>query len=358
MPNRPRATRTERARRCSARWPARADERLALTVALANQEWWLGGHEDSQRRLHVALRELPAEPSPDRIRLRLALSLTAMQGCELDEAQAQAADARDDARAIGDRSFEFAALAVAALAGASADEPDAARRLEASSAALERLPPAQVATRLPAFWMHGRARRAIGDFEAALGDLRRGAAIAEETGRERVLLLLTVESVPTLIELGRIAEATAASEEGLERARLSGVPRMLLWAHCALASARLAAGDVAGALQLAGDASPFDPTRDLHTAGQPGWCLGVALTAAGNPERGIERMLQAFGDRDLTSLVPADRAAAAADLVEAHLAAGDLDAAEDVLARARTARARARIAIARAAVLLARDRPG
>ena len=29
-------------------------ERLALTVALANQEWWLGGHEDARRRLHLA----------------------------------------------------------------------------------------------------------------------------------------------------------------------------------------------------------------------------------------------------------------------------------------------------------------
>ena len=45
------------ARRAAA---APAGERLALTVALANQEWWLGGHEDARRRLHVALAELPA----------------------------------------------------------------------------------------------------------------------------------------------------------------------------------------------------------------------------------------------------------------------------------------------------------
>src|SRR3954447_14152484 len=137
---------------------------------------------------------------------------------------------------------------------------------------------------------------------------------------------------------------------------------MLMWAQCALASARLAAGDVAGALELAGDAAPVDASPDLHTAGQPGWCLGMAVAAAGNPGRGIERMLHAFGGPDLTALLPADRAAAALDLVEAHLAAGDLAAAQDALARAetsvRTAHARSVIAIARAAVLLARDRPG
>ena len=49
---------------------AEAGERLGLTVALANQDWWLGGHDDARRRLHVALGDLPAQPSPDRIRLR------------------------------------------------------------------------------------------------------------------------------------------------------------------------------------------------------------------------------------------------------------------------------------------------
>ena len=79
------------------------EERLALTVELANQEWWLGGHEEARRRLHVALGDLPAQPSPDRIRLRLALSLTALTACELDEAEAQALDARHDAVASATR---------------------------------------------------------------------------------------------------------------------------------------------------------------------------------------------------------------------------------------------------------------
>ena len=152
--------------------------------------------------------------------------------------------------------FELAALSCAALASASAaDGPDARRRLEASAAALERLTPQQLATRLPAFWMHGRARRALGQPEAALADLRRGAAIAEQTGRERVLLMITVESVAALIDLGRLAEATAVAEDGVERARLSGNPRMLLWAQSALAAARLAAGDVTGALRDAEQAA-------------------------------------------------------------------------------------------------------
>src|SRR5215207_7959319 len=151
------------------------------------------------------------------------------------------------------------------LAAASmAEGPDAARRLEESSAAVERLSGPQLATRLPAFWMLGRARRALGQHEAALGDLRRGAAIAEQTGRERVLLVLTVESVATLIELGRLEEATVAGEEGVDRARLAGNPRMLLWAQSALASAHLAAGDVAAALGHAQQAAQPGTRPDFH----------------------------------------------------------------------------------------------
>jgi DNA-binding NarL/FixJ family response regulator len=344
---------------------AEPGERLALTVALANQEWWLGGHKGARRRLQVALTELPAQPSPDRVRLRLALALTALLGCDLDEAQVQTSDAGADARAIDDPVFELAALACAALASASAaDGPEARRRLTQSSAALERLTPRQLATRLPAFWMHGRARRALGDPEAALTDLRRGAAMAEQTGRERILLMVTVESVAALMDLGRLAEAIVAAEEGVERAHLSANPRMLVWAHSALASARLAAGDVPGALGQAGQATELDTPADFHAAGQPGWCMGAALTAAGNADRAVPVLLDAFGSSELTRVLPADRPAAAADLVDAQLALGDVTAAEAVLARGQAAAADggnaaalAVTGVAHAAVLLARDRP-
>ena len=68
--------------------------------------------------------------------------------------------------------------------------------------------------------------------------------LAEQTGRETALLLLAVESVAARVELGRLEEAIVTAQHGLELARLAGAPQ-LLWAHCALASAQLAAGDVA-----------------------------------------------------------------------------------------------------------------
>src|SRR4051812_50061702 len=51
---------------------AAPEDRLGLTVAVANTEWWLGRTPEARRRLQVALSALPPEPSPDRIPLRPA----------------------------------------------------------------------------------------------------------------------------------------------------------------------------------------------------------------------------------------------------------------------------------------------
>ena len=179
--------------------------------------------------------------------------------------------------------------------------------------------------------MLGRSRRMLGQFERALAELERGAAMALETGRENVRLQLTVEMVATLIELGRPADASAIAEQGLELARLAGNPPMLLWAQCALSSARLATGDVSAALRHAEEAAGSGVRADFHGAGQPGWCLGAALTAAGEPERAVAAMLESFRGPALPAVLPADRPAAAADLAEAQLARGDLEAAERTL---------------------------
>jgi len=338
-------------------------ERLALTVAAANAEWWLGLDDDARRRLQVALGDLPAAPSADRIRLRLALALTTLWGCDLAEARAQADDALLDALAVGDPVFEVAARAAGALARATeADDPAGARTdLAASAALLAGLRPDQVATRLPAFWMHGRARQVLGDAAGARADLARGAELASETGRESVLLLVTVESVATLVELGALDEALAAAQDGVDLARLARIPRMVNAALSALSTATLATGDVSGALAHAGEAQALAAPAAFLAPGQPGWALGAALTAAGNPGRAVATLLEAFGGPELGAVLPSHRPRAAADLVEAQLDAGDVRGAAAALdhggraaRRAGTPAAAATIGVARAAVELAR----
>ena len=124
------------------------------------------------------------------------------------------------------------------------------------------------------------ARRHLGNYEEALADLDRGAALARETGRDNVRLQLTVERVAVLIKLG--AEATAAAEQGVERARLAGNPPMLLWARCALSSARLAAGDVGAAVQHAEEAAASGVAADF----QPPPASPPGRSAPRSPRRG------------------------------------------------------------------------
>jgi DNA-binding CsgD family transcriptional regulator len=333
---------------------ADGDDRLRIVVALANQEWWLGGHGLARQRLQAALADLPAAPSPDRIRLRLALGLMALLARDPADARDQTDDALADAGALGDPVFAAAAQAAGALArvlGATDDAPEA---LAGAADALERLTVRQRATRLVAFWMLARTRRLLGAYGAALADLERAAAIAADTGRERMALLLTVESAPVLVELGRIGDALTAAGEGVERARLAHNPRMLLWAHAELAAALLAAGEVAPALAAADDAVATGAIADLHAGGQPGWCLGSCLLASGRADRAAQALTAAFGGAGLEEMLPAERPAAAASLATALAAAGDLAGAGAALAAGDTAAAALRGPVPAATVALAR----
>ncbi len=335
-------------------------ERQSLTVRVANAEFWLGRSQEALERLHVALRDLPAEPSEHRIRLHLSLGLTVMLACDYDEARAQGSDALADARVLGDPVLEAAALGLDAFAlCAAAPGPDAVAALERATDAFGRLDETDLMRRLPGLWMLARAEISLGRFEPALELLERAGRMAGATGRELVLVVVSHGLVRPLVELGRLSEAVAAGEEALDRARLTGNAQQLVGAQAALAGARLAAGDVTGALREAEEAQTTEAPPGFHRAAQPGWSLGAALTAAGNPERAASTLLEAFGGATMPLVVPADRPAAAADLVEAQLAAGDLAAAREALAavQAGTRWAAATTARATAAVLLAEGRP-
>jgi hypothetical protein len=96
----------------------------------------------------------------------------------------------------------------------------------------------------------------------------------------------------------------------------------------------LAAGDVAAAMRDVTEASEPATSAGFHGPGQPGWCLGTVLTAAGNAERAVSVMLEAVGGRALADVLPVYRPRAAADLVEGLIALDDLAGSRVELARA------------------------
>jgi DNA-binding NarL/FixJ family response regulator len=155
-----------------------------------------------------------------------------------------------------------------------------------------------------------------------------------------VLLVLRAEAAAVLVELARVGDAIDAGEEAVERARLVGSPPFLLLALSALSSARLAAGDVRGALQAADEAAAIGQPADFQAAGQPDWARGNALAASGHAEEGAKAIERALGD-----VAPCDRAAAIADLVEAG-AAPTLPEGANALSKALLARAHAQLLLA------------
>ena len=297
-----------------------AQEQHALAVRVANMEVWLGEEEQARRRLLVALGDLPAEPSRDRVRLHLAIGLLEQLTGEHESARAHARDARADGEVLGDAVLVAAALALEAIAAVALDTGDYVHAR--ATAAFAALTDGEATSRLPGLTMLAWADSARGRFEHALDELDRARRLAAATGREPVLILVAAEAVRPLRELGRLAEAVAAGEEGLDRARLSGNRPQQLEAQSALAGARLAAGDVTGALREAEEAAELGRSR----AGQPQWVHGAALTAAGNADRAVPLLRDA-----VPRVPPVLRAEAVADLVDALLASGDVAGARDAL---------------------------
>ncbi len=146
----------------------------ALTVRVANTEMWLGGDEQARRRLHVALGDLPAEPSPDRIRLHHSLGARALRRATSTGARAHASDALADARVLGDRVLEAAALALDAIAAVGRRRARRGARADGAGARSRASTDAQVA-RAPARAVDARAGPTARSarFADALGELER-----------------------------------------------------------------------------------------------------------------------------------------------------------------------------------------
>ena len=196
-------------------------ERHALAVRVANTEMWLGAKR-SRRAGGCTSRssDLPAEPSPDRIRLHLALGLLEHLAC----------DVRRRARAGERRAVRRARARGSGARGGGAD----ARRDRRP------WPPARTARHARGVGRVRAAHRRAGDARAfpacgcSPGPTARSAAsatrstsssaarrLAVATGREPVLMLVAIESVRPLRELGRLRRGGRGGRGGA-RPRAAG----------------------------------------------------------------------------------------------------------------------------------------
>jgi len=210
-------------------------------------------------------------------------------------------------------------------------------------------------------------------FEAARAHVRRGLRVAHETGQSFIVpTLLRVES-NVLLMTGRLAEALRAAEAGAESASAAGHDRLAMWALEAVSTAAYWTGDVDRALSSAREAvACAQRTAEPFFVGMSQIQLAAARLAGGDAA-GAHTPLARLDTEPSRVLLDLVGAHGWTVLTEAHLALGDLDAAEDATVRAgRRAEttslpqqvaavrcARARVMLARgeaeAAVMAARD---
>ena len=138
--------------------------------------------------------------------------------------------------------------------------------------------------------MLGRARRSLGQLASPRWPTSSaGPRWPPAPAGSAIVLILTLESVGVLVALGRLAGRDRRGR-GRPRARAAVEPprtcgcgrtarsRRHGWPP-ATSAARCTTPSEAAAVALA---------ADFHAAGQPGWCLGAALTAAGEPDRAVD----------------------------------------------------------------------
>jgi len=311
--------------------------RCRLTTERARVEHWLGLPVDARRSLAGELDRIDDLRSPEGLALRLEMAFNALYGLGLEQSRSLAAHVFEDARAVGDDSIAAAAAALAALAAAAAGRPESARDyLTSAVERVDALDRAALAKRLDSLWYLAWAESFLIRYEAALEHAERGLEISRATGREGLVVPLMLATVFPLQMLGRTLEADEASSAALDAARLSGNTSLLLWALWERAGLCARSGDLAAghvALEESVELARQVAATVLWES-QPGREVGRYALLDGDPARATRVLLEACGGPALPRVVPPDRCFVWADLVDAALQLGELERAEEVVARA------------------------
>ena len=311
--------------------------RCRLAADCARVEQWLGRPERARRRLALELDRVDDLRSPEGLALRLALAFDALSGLGLEQSRSLAANALEDARAVGDRRSAATAAALAALAAAAAGRPKTAHGyLAAAVEHLDALDRDELAEQLDGLWYLAWAESFLIRYGAALEHAGRAIEISRATGREGLIVPLMLATVFPLQMLGRTREAGEAASAALEAARLSGNASLVLWALWERAGVRARNGDLAAA--HADVEESVELAQHVHAAvlweHMPGREVGRLALLSGDPEGAMRVLHEACGGPSLPRVVPPDRCFIWADLADAPLQLGDVEQAEEIVARA------------------------
>ncbi|MFQ6395602.1 AAA family ATPase [Nocardia sp. KC 131] len=311
---------------------AAARDRRRITAMIVRIEQGLGNASEARRLLSAAL----AQPCPDGAEwaeLQLLLAKNHMMMRDWAEAARTAADVRAIARRDNDRRLSLVATATSAYLGQMPANSLACALadLDEAAPALDALSDDDVAPGLlDALTKVVHAEVCFERWDAVVEHADRGIRLSRATGHGGQLVEIMHLRVVALIVLGRLDDALCAIDSATETALLLGNEPMLAlseadrcWVLGLLG--RTEAALAAGARGVA----VCEHTPHAPSAWFARMLYGSVLIDAGQYRRGRHEIISAGGGVELSGIFPVTRPRYHRYLVDAELALGRIDAAED-----------------------------
>ncbi|MFF2517224.1 ATP-binding protein [Streptomyces sp. NPDC058086] len=306
------------------------DLRAEAIAQCAVMERHLGHSPEATALLRRELSRRPGPPPGQAVSLGLALGMTALLTASYPEVRADVARALAVARSHGDPVAEAAALALASLGEAYEGETEAAARFaDAARGLTDALTDPDLTDLSEALVWLAWAETLIERYADAERHMDRGLEIARHGGQLHVLPHLLSNRAFVYLNTCRLPAALESAEEAEAIARTLGSSDLLAFTLAfktliLLLIRPLGDGDALAAGEEAVAAAGSSKGWWSALA----WCmLGHAAFVSGDPHRAEQAITTAGGGRELPLLQPSIRPGQLDTLVNAALAAGDLDQA-------------------------------
>ncbi len=332
--------------------------RIELTVRCAAVERWLGRELEARRRLTRASEGLPRGDTPERAALQAELAIDGVFDRDLGRAIEAGEAALASARELGSRQLIGAGAAVLSLGDAALGRIGSAREhREEATEAIDGLPDEVVAEQLDSLYHLAWAENYLEQYGAALAHVDRIIEIVRRGEGARPLVPMMLVKCYPLETLGRLGEAAELCDTAVEATRLDGGAHFLPWALFERAWAQYYRGDLQGAIASAEESMRLS-NRKIGGAGPsagigPAWITACALIESGRPDQAAQLVRPLVGE-DIEGAMPVERAFFWETIALAETGAGELQRAEDYIARAEADADATGLGIPRGAALRAR----
>lgn len=245
-----------------------------------------------------------------------------------------AAEALEVARPLGERRLTAMAAAVLTLACAWGGEVEAAEAARGEAAELiEAMSDGDLAASIDASAHLAAAEIYLDRYDEGEAHAERALAVARATGQLFPTLIPTLATA--YFVRGRIADSTSLIEGAIEAARLTDNVQDLAWRLHIRSSAALAAGDLDTARETAAEAVELTRALDQSfVAAYPAFALASARHASGDQAGAVEILIERAGGDGLPLIPGVWRIAALELLARCRLELGDADEAAEAVALA------------------------